>query len=62
LDSTAKDKLVKDPALPGLRVGKLDNVPLPKPIHSAPEEKFTIFFDDNSMEDLWIALSWGKSD
>jgi receptor-binding and translocation channel-forming TcA subunit of Tc toxin len=62
LDSTAKDKLVKAPALPGLLVGKLDKVPLPKPIHSASEEKFTIFFDDNSMGDLWIALSWGKSD
>src|SRR5262245_9167515 len=62
LDSTAKDKLVKTPALPGLLVGKLDKVPLPKPIHSTPEEKFTVFFDDNSMDDLWIALSWGKSD
>lgn len=62
LDSTAKDTLVKAPALPGLLTGKLDKVPLPKPIHSAPEEKFTIFFDDNSMDDLWIALYWGQSD
>ncbi len=61
LDSTVKDNMVKDPAFPGLRVGKLDKVPLPKSIHSAPGEKFTIFFDDNSMDDLWIALYWGKS-
>jgi Tc toxin complex TcA C-terminal TcB-binding domain len=61
LDSTVKDNMVKDPAFPGLRVGKLDKVPLPKSIHSAPEEKFTIFLDDNSMGDLWIALYWGKS-
>jgi len=62
LDSTVKDNLVKDPAFPGLRVGKLDKIPLPKPIHSAPEEKFTIFIDDNSIDDIWIALSWGKLD
>ncbi|MBK9316761.1 MAG: hypothetical protein IPM55_21325 [Acidobacteria bacterium] len=62
LDSTVKDKLVKDPAFPGLRVGKLDKVPLPKPIHSAPEEVFTMYFNDNSMEELWIALTWGKNE
>jgi hypothetical protein len=62
LDSTAKDKLVKDPAFPGLRVGRLDKdkIPLPKPIHSEPDDKFTIFLNDNSMDDLWIALTWGK--
>jgi Tc toxin complex TcA C-terminal TcB-binding domain len=60
LDSTVKDKLVKDPAFPGLRAGKLDKVPLPKPIHLGAEEKFTIFFSDNSMDNLWIALTWGK--
>lgn len=60
LDPTVKDKLVKDPAFLGLRAGKLDKVPLPKPIHSEPEEKFTIFFNDNSMDNLWIALTWGK--
>jgi len=59
LDSAVTDKLVNDPAFPGLRVGKFDKVPLPKSIHSAPEEKFTIFFDDNSMDNLWIALYWG---
>lgn len=61
LDSTVKDKLVKDPAFPGLRAGKLDKVPLPKPIHTTPEEKFTVYFNDNSIEDPWISFTWGKS-
>jgi hypothetical protein len=60
LDAAVKDKLVKDPALPGLRAGKLDKIPLPKPIHSAPEEKFALFFNDNSMDDLLLAVTWGK--
>jgi hypothetical protein len=38
-----------------LRAGKLANIPLP-----APAGKFTLFFNDNSMSDLWLALAWGK--
>jgi Tc toxin complex TcA C-terminal TcB-binding domain/Neuraminidase-like domain/Salmonella virulence plasmid 28.1kDa A protein len=54
----AKDTLITDTALPGLRAGKLDKVPLPKPIHLAPEKKFTLYFNDNSMDDLLILLMW----
>jgi Tc toxin complex TcA C-terminal TcB-binding domain len=25
-----------------------------------PTSTFTLYFDDNSMEDLWLALTWGK--
>jgi hypothetical protein len=60
LDPTVTDTLSGDPDYPGLRRGKLDKNPLPKPIHSGPEEKFTIFLNDNSMKDLWIAITWGK--
>lgn len=58
-DGTDKeDTLVKDPAYGNLlRVGKLTNIPLP-----APTGKFTLYLDDNSMEDLWLALAWGKGD
>jgi hypothetical protein len=50
-----KDTLVKDTSLGDLRAGKLTNIPLP-----APTSKFTLYFHDNSIEDLWLALTWGK--
>jgi hypothetical protein len=37
------------------RVGTLVKIPRPK-----PTGKFTLFFNDTSMEDLWLALAWGK--
>jgi hypothetical protein len=59
----ATDTLVKDKdtILPGLRGGKLAKIPLPKPIHSTPEEKLTLYFNDNTMDDLLILLTWGKA-
>jgi hypothetical protein len=53
----SKDTLIKDPSFGDLRVGKLTNIPLPAPI-----SKFTLYFNDNSMEDLWLTLVWGKED
>ncbi len=52
-----KDSLVKDTSLGNLRVGGLTNIPLP-----APTGKFALYFDDNSMQDLWLALAWGKGE
>lgn len=51
------DTLVKEPSLGNLRTGKLTNIPLP-----APSGLFAVYFNDNSMEDLWLALTWGKAD
>ncbi|MCG3158144.1 MAG: hypothetical protein DKINENOH_04785 [bacterium] len=40
-----------------LRTGQLTNItPLPEPVG-----KFTLYFNDNSMEDLWLAVAWGKA-
>jgi Tc toxin complex TcA C-terminal TcB-binding domain len=52
-----KDTLVKDASMGDLRMGKLTNISLP-----APTGKFTLYFNDNSMEELWLALAWGKGD
>jgi hypothetical protein len=49
------DTLVQDATLNRIRVGKLINTPLPTAIG-----KFTINFDDNSMDDILLALTWGK--
>lgn len=48
--------LVTDPSLGSLMTGKLTD-PLPKPIG-----QFTLDLNDNSMEDLWLAVRWGKAD
>ena len=49
------DSLVKDTSLNNARVGKLTNIELPAAIG-----EFTLYFTDNSVEDLWLALTWGK--
>ena len=49
------DTLAKDASLGNLCAGKLTNIPLPAPIG-----EFTLYFTDNSMEELWLALTWGK--
>jgi len=57
-DGTGKpDALVKDHSLGGLRVAKLTNLPLPPPMG-----QLTLYFDDNSMQNLWLALAWGKAE
>ncbi len=50
-----KDSMVKDPSYGGLRVRKLSNIPVP----SSPTDTLDLFFDDNSIENLWLALTWG---
>ena len=49
------DTLAKDASLGNLCAGKLTNIPLPAPIG-----EFSLYFTDNSMEELWLALTWGK--
>ena len=48
------DPLVEDPSLGGLRIGALE-----RPGRRGGE--LTRFLDDNSMSDLWLALTWGGS-
>lgn len=49
-----KDALVLDKTM-NLQVGSLKNIPLPAAIGT-----FTLYLDSNSMDDLWLALTWGK--
>jgi hypothetical protein len=53
------DSLAKNPLLGNLLVGKLTKIPLP-PAISAPNAPVALKFDDNSMRDLWVAVTWGK--
>jgi hypothetical protein len=55
-----QDALVKDASLGNLLVGKLANLPPTiKPI-SRMTEKFTIYFTDRSIDDMWLAIAWSK--
>ena len=49
------DALEKNSDRGGLLIGKLDNVSLP----AAPVGDFKLFFDDRSLDDLWVAITWG---
>jgi hypothetical protein len=52
----SKDELVKDKSLNDIRRGKLNKIPLP----AKPTGEITLYFDDNSMDDLWLAMTWSK--
>jgi len=60
-DSKANnDTLVRNPLLGNLLAGNLVKIPLPAAITDTTHPPLTLFFDNNSMEDLWIAITWGK--
>jgi len=55
-DGTANtDSLVRDDTVGGMRSGNLKNIALPQP--TGP---WAFYFSDNSMDDLWLAVAWGK--
>jgi Tc toxin complex TcA C-terminal TcB-binding domain len=63
-DETKKDALAKDRSLGDLRVGQLKQNPLPTMMHDPAGSqkiafKFKLKFDDQTMENLWLAVIWG---
>lgn len=54
--------IVRNPLLGNLLTGKLANInQLPAAVTDATHPPLTLEFDNNSMNDLWIALTWGKA-
>jgi hypothetical protein len=49
-----KDALVPDRTM-NLQAGSLKNIPLPAALGT-----FTLYLGNNSMDDLWLAMTWGK--
>ena len=49
------DTLKPNSALGNLLTGTLSNIELP-----APVGQFTLFFEDNSLDELWLAVKWVK--
>jgi hypothetical protein len=54
------DTLVSNPLLGNLLSGSLTKIPLPLAVTDVAHP-FNLFFDNNSMEDLWIAIKWGTA-
>jgi Tc toxin complex TcA C-terminal TcB-binding domain len=55
-----ENSLVKDKSLGDLWAGQLSKLPTSTKPVSTKTEKFTLYFNDNSMENIWLALTWGK--
>ena len=54
------DTLAVNPLLDNLLTGSLNKIALPAAITDTTHPPLTLYFDNNSMEDLWIAITWGK--
>jgi hypothetical protein len=58
---TAKnDTLNQNASLGNFLSGSLVKIALPAAITDATHPPLTLYFDDNSMKDLWLAITWGK--
>lgn len=55
-NSSPTDPFVEDPALGGLRKVRLSNLPLPNPVG-----QWSLHFSNNSLEELYVMVAWGKS-
>jgi hypothetical protein len=53
------DILARNPLMGNLLAGSLTKIALPAAITDATHPPLTLYFDDNSMEDLWLAVTWG---
>jgi hypothetical protein len=58
--STPLDALNANPSLGGLLDGKLVKIALPSAITDTTHPPLTIYLDNNGMDQLWIAITWGK--
>jgi hypothetical protein len=52
-----QDTLTKDVNMGNLLAGRLTEIALP----AAPDTALTLYFDDNALADLWIAVTWGTA-
>ena len=55
------DTLSQNPLFGNLLMGSLVNIKLPAAVTDVTHPALTAYFDNNSMEDLWLAITWGKN-
>jgi len=53
-----QDTLAANPAMGGLLEGNMNNIPLPPAV---ADPALALTFDSNAMNDLWMAITWGKA-
>jgi hypothetical protein len=54
------DDLSQNPDFGDLLTGNLVKIALPAAVTDATHPPLTVFFDNNSMKDLWVAITWGQ--
>ncbi|RLB02439.1 MAG: toxin, partial [Deltaproteobacteria bacterium] len=57
-NAAQKDTLTKDAALGNLLIGKLTNIALP----AKPTGELKLYFEDAKLSDLWLAVTWSRSE
>lgn len=55
-----QDTLARNPLLGNLLAGNLANIPKPAAVSDNAHPPLTVSFDNNAMNDLWLAITWGK--
>jgi hypothetical protein len=55
-----KDALVQNRQFGNLLVGSLTKIALPSAVTDPTHPPLTLYFDDNTMQDLWIAITWSQ--
>jgi hypothetical protein len=53
------DTLVRNPLMSTLLAGSLVKIPFPAAVSDSTHPALTVSFDNNAMEDLWLAITWG---
>jgi hypothetical protein len=54
------DMLSKNPAMGNLLAGSLNRIAKPAAVSDSTHPPLTLYFDHNNMQELWVALSWGR--
>jgi hypothetical protein len=55
------DTLNQNPDFGVLLTGNLVKIPLPAAVTDATHPPLSLFFDNNSVKDLWVAITWGAA-
>lgn len=55
------DAMSQNPVLGNLLSGKLARIAKPAAVTDATHAPLRLFFDNNSMDDLWLAITWAKN-
>jgi hypothetical protein len=58
--TTHVDTLTPNPQFGALLGGKLVKIALPSAVTDASHPPLAVYFDNNGMQQLWMALTWGK--